>query len=54
VPLLNAAYAVVSDPAKFGPGERLMRSVLTTRIADAYRESGDLEASAKWQALTAP
>jgi hypothetical protein len=50
-PLLDAGYPIVTNPAKFTPSERIIRSVIVTRIADAYRESGDVEASAKWQAL---
>jgi len=53
-PLLEMGYPTVENPAKFSPGERLLRSVIVARIADVYRESGDAEASAKWQALTAP
>jgi tetratricopeptide (TPR) repeat protein len=52
--LLDAGYTTVKNPAKFAPGERLIRSVVVARIAAAYRESGDVEASAKWQALTSP
>jgi tetratricopeptide (TPR) repeat protein/predicted Ser/Thr protein kinase len=51
-PLLDAGYFIVMDPAKFGSTERLIRSVVLNRIANAYRESGDVEAGAKWQALT--
>jgi tetratricopeptide (TPR) repeat protein/predicted Ser/Thr protein kinase len=51
VSMLDAAYASVKDPTKLTPSERVLRSLVITRIADRFHEAGDVEASAKWQAL---
>jgi len=49
--LFDAGYPLVASPAKFAPSERLLRSVLVDRIAEAYRESGDEAAGARWRTL---
>ncbi len=50
-PLLDAGYEVAKDPARFTPGERVLRSVVIEQISELYRKAGDLQAAAKWQAL---
>jgi hypothetical protein len=51
-PLLETGYARLASPAKLSAGERVLRTVVVARIAAAYRDAGDLEAEAKWQAIT--
>jgi len=51
VPLLDAGYTMVENPAKLSPGERVIRSVLVARIAEVYGEDGNFAASNRWHAL---
>jgi serine/threonine-protein kinase len=51
VPLLEAGYATVKDPAKFSPSERVIRSILAAQIAEVYQTAGDIEASNRWREL---
>jgi len=46
---LETAYPIVTDPTRRGPIDRLLYQGVTAQLAKTFHETGDSEASARWQ-----